>query len=56
MPNWKASNDGRLEISWTSKEDFLAFLNNFVVPEGKKMGLDVSFKQVEPPKLLTEKL
>lgn len=47
MPKWTADSDGRLNIIFLNKEDWIQFVNTVVKPTGNQFGLDVEIKPLK---------
>lgn len=50
MPKWEADSGGGLRLSWSSPDDFMAYLNGTVAPAALQYG----FRIVVEPVLKTE--
>ena len=45
MPRWTADSEGRLNIIFLSREDWLDFVERVVRPTGRDFGLDIEIKE-----------
>jgi len=54
MPRWVADSEGRLQIFFLSREDWIQFVNSVVRPTGNQFGLDVEIKPLQQKKVALE--